>query len=148
MELIRGQGSGKVSGERLEFAGLRIGEEEIGEVAKMSLKEYLSKVDAKNFRIANGLESGLDLNEKKRKYGDIAGEDDMDVDEGAKKKSGGKQGCSFLDVGSVSWSMLLACFFLQLHDDRKSFYISIESIKEMLGVLKAEFKEFVPFEND
>ena len=61
---------------------------------------------------------------------------------------GGKAGNSFLDVGSVSWSILIACFFLALHDERKNFYINLDSIKEMLNVLKAEFKEFVPFETD
>lgn len=135
-----------VSEERRCFAGIRVGEGE--EVAAMSLKEYLVKRDARNFRIANGMEE--EKNEKKRKYGEVGqecGEEDtlMIVDEGGVKR---KQGCSFLDVGSVSWSILLACFFLQLHDDRKAFFISIDSIKEMLGVLKAEFKDFVPFEND
>ena len=44
--------------------------------------------------------------------------------------------------------LYLACFFLSLHDDRKNFFISLDSIKEMLGVLKQEFKDFVPFETD
>ena len=56
-------------------------------------------------------------------------------EDGPKKKKMGKSS-DFLDVGSVSWSMLLACFFLILHDDRKTFYINFEGIKEMLEVLK------------
>lgn len=44
--------------------------------------------------------------------------------------------------------MILACYFLALHDDRKTFYITLESIREMLIVLKKEFADFVPFETD
>ena len=55
---------------------------------------------------------------------------------------------AFLDVGSVSWSMLIAILFLALHDDRKTYYITLASIKEMLEVLKAEFSDFMPFESD
>jgi hypothetical protein len=60
------------------------------------------------------------------------------LEEGAprKKLPGGKQGSAFLDVGSVSWSMLIAAYFLSLHDDRKHFYTTMESINEMLLVLK------------
>lgn len=65
-----------------------------------------------------------------------------------KKKPPGRAGSAFLDVGSVSWSMLLACYFLSLHDDRKTFYMTLESVREMLQVLKQEFKDFVPFETD
>ena len=116
----------------------------------MSLKEYLIKKDQKNFRLANGLEENNDLAEsKKRKYGEISKEDDEGEEQkGTKKVLTGKGGNSFLDVGSVSWSILLACFFLSLHDDRKNFFISLDSVKEMLSVLKQEFKDFVPFETD
>ena len=129
----------KIAEDRRSFAGLIIDESEIEEVAKMSLKEYLMKKDQKNFRIANGLEENKELADtKKRKYGEISKDEDDEEEgqKGIKKVLTGKGGNSFLDVGSVSWSMLLACFFLTLHDDKKSFFISLESIKEMLGVLK------------
>lgn len=61
---------------------------------------------------------------------------------------GSRPGTAFLDIGSVSWSILIAGFFLTLHDDRKAFFISLDSLKEMLLVLKEEFKDFVPFETD
>jgi len=97
------------------------------------------------------------INQKKRHFNEISNEegggegDPIDCDaeeEGHKKKKlpGRQGGGAFLDVGSVSWSLLLATFFLALHDDRKSFYLTMDSIKEMLSVLKAEFKDFVPFE--
>ena len=44
--------------------------------------------------------------------------------------------------------MLLAIYFLTLHDDRKTFYITLSSVTEMLDVLKNEFNDFIPFEND
>ena len=98
-----------------------------------------------NFRIMNGLE---EENTKKRKFNEI-NEDDAEISEiNNKKRKIGKQGSAFLDIGSVSWSMLLATFFLTLHDDKKTFYITFDGIKEMLDVLKQEFKDFVPFEND
>ena len=140
----------KIAEDRRSFAGLIIDEAEIDEVAKMSLKEYLMKKDQKNFRLANGLEENNDLAEsKKRKYGEISKEEEEGEEQkGNKKVLTGKGGNSFLDVGSVSWSILLACFFLSLHDDRKNFFITLDSIKEMLTVLKQEFKDFVPFETD
>ena len=65
------------------------------------------------------------------------------------KKKLSKGGSSaFLDVGSVSWSLLIAAYFLSLHDDRKSYFITYESLKDMLSVLKLEFKDFIPFETD
>lgn len=131
----------KIAEERRSFAGLVVEEDEIEEVAKMSLKEYLMKKDQKHFREANGLDQNKELAEtKKRKYGEICKEDEDGAEEGGqkgtKKVLTGKCGNSFLDVGSISWSMLLACFFLSLHDDRKSFFINLDSIKEMLNVLK------------
>jgi len=95
----------------------------------MSLKEYLVKRDMRNYRVAHGLEDELMPDSKKRKFEEI----DVDAEpceEGKKKINCGKS--SFLDVGSLSWSMLLACFFLQLHDDRKSFHLSLDGVKEML----------------
>lgn len=136
------------------MAGLVICEEELDEISKMSLKEYLSSRDDRNFRLANGLEDLVGDPTKKRKFNEMSKEEEDEEDlilmEGVskKKKLPGKQGGAFLDVGSVSWSMLLAAYFLSLHDDRKNFYMTMESIKEMLTVLKAEFKDFIPFETD
>ena len=57
----------------------------------------------------------------------------------------------FLDVGSVSWSLLLAIFILSLHKGaapvgtgdvavvEEKYYITYESILEMLEVLVTEF---------
>ena len=144
----------KISEERRTMAGLVICEEELDEISKMSLKEYLSSRDDRNFRLANGLEDLVGDPTKKRKFNEMSKEEEDEEDlilmEGVskKKKLPGKQGGAFLDVGSVSWSMLLAAYFLSLHDDRKNFYMTMESIKEMLTVLKAEFKDFIPFETD
>ena len=44
--------------------------------------------------------------------------------------------------------MIIACYFLHLHDQKKSFFITYDAILEMLDVLKIEFRDFVPFEND
>ena len=54
----------------------------------------------------------------------------------------------FLDVGSVSWSMLLACYFLSLHENTATYCITFDSIIEMLEVLKSEFGDYMPFECD
>ena len=51
-------------------------------------------------------------------------------------------------MGSVSWSILLACYFLHLHDDSKEFCIIFDSVKEMLQVLDSEFEGLMPFEID
>ena len=50
----------------------------------------------------------------------------------------------FLEVGSLSWSMLIAIYFLTLHDDSKDSCISFDSIQEMLDVLAAEFGDMIP----
>ena len=119
------------------------------ELANMSLKEYIVKRDRLNYKMMNGIED--EEVTKKRKAGEISEEvkgEEEDPLQAAKRRKIMKQGAAFLDIGSVSWSMLLATFFLTLHDDKKSFYLSFEGIKEMLEVLKQEFRDFVPFEND
>ena len=113
----------------------------------MSLKEYLAYRDQRNYRIANGLEDLSDPT-KKRKFNEISNEEELDDLLGGQKSKKVNTGKSFLDVGSVSWSMLLSCYFLSLHDDRKTFYMTMESVKEMLQVLKIEFKDYVPFETE
>lgn len=157
IELLKNQqgskGTTKIAEERRTFAGLIIGEDELDEVGNMSLKEYLAKRDQRNFRLANGQEEVVLDQSKKRKHGEISKEEDEDevMAGGHKPKkvlTSGTAGGAFLDVGSISWSLLLACFFLQLHDDRKTYYLIFDSMKEMLGVLKEEFKDFVPFETD
>lgn len=105
--------------------------------------------DARGYKEKNGLDITVT---KKRKYGEMADEEDKEEEGGGKahKKviTGGQRGTQFLDVGSVSWSLLLAGYFLQLHDDRKTFYMTLDTMREMLLVLKQEFKDFIPFETD
>lgn len=60
----------------------------------------------------------------------------------------------FLDVGSVSWSLLLATFILSLHKgsvvdgSEEKYCITYESILEMLGVLASEFGDMIPLETN
>jgi len=54
----------------------------------------------------------------------------------------------FLEVGSTSWSMLMALYFLMLHDDSKDASINFDSIHEMIEVLKNEFGDMVPLVNE
>ena len=72
-------------------------------------------------------------------------EANSDQDEGRILAKKIKQGDSdFLEVGSVSWSMLIAIYFLTLHDDQTDACITFESVQEMLEVLKVEFGEMLP----
>jgi len=50
----------------------------------------------------------------------------------------------FLDVGTTSWSILMALYILTLHDDSKTCCITFDSIKEMIENLKEEFGDMVP----
>lgn len=50
----------------------------------------------------------------------------------------------FLDIGSSSWSILLACYFLTLHDDNKEFCITFNSILDILEILDCEFGGMIP----
>ena len=52
--------------------------------------------------------------------------DEEDGKIGAKKLKVGEN--DFLEVGSVSWSMLIAIYFLTLHDDQSDSCISFDSI--------------------
>ena len=54
----------------------------------------------------------------------------------------------FLDIGSLSWSILLACYFLHLHDDNNEFCITFNSICDMLEVLDSEFGGMLPLISD
>ena len=136
----------------LSFAGIEVKEEELEEIENMSLKEYLVHRDLQVFRFNNGIEEEeKKVDSKKRKFNEISKETEEDKHDGnpSKRKHLNKvQTSAWLDTGSVSWSMLIAIYVLALHDDRKSFFITLDSIKEMLDVLKNEFNEFVPFEND
>lgn len=73
--------------------------------------------------------------------------DDMlqSQDPNSKRKKVNNEG--FLDIGSVSWSIMLAAFFLKLHDDDTSFCITFGGIIDILEVLKHEFGNMVPLEN-
>lgn len=44
--------------------------------------------------------------------------------------------------------MLMAIYFLSLHDDSKDSCITFESIQEILEVLKQEFGDMVPLVNN
>lgn len=137
----------KISEEARSFAGFFISEDELESVSQMNLNEYLKKKDLDNFKASNGISEQVIVKKRKRNEmskEDSEGEDgdedaemeDLTGEQPKKQLYKGKPGMGFLDVGSVSWSMLLACYFLSLHDDRKSFYITLASIKEMLAVLK------------
>lgn len=64
----------------------------------------------------------------------------------AKKLKAGEG--DFLEVGSISWSMLMALYFLALHDDAKDSCVSFDSIQEMLEVLRQEFGDMIPLVSD
>lgn len=86
----------------------------------------------------------------------------MDIDQGngagdnSKRRKLNNDG--FLDCGSVSWSILLAIFFLSLHKGQSSVVdadeesvnsklcINFESCLEMLEVLTNEFGDMIPLE--
>jgi hypothetical protein len=86
----------------------------------------------------------------------------LDKDDKKNRKLDANAAQGFLDVGSVSWSLLIAGYFLSLHkagnpgdgaplendisDTR--FCIAFESILEMLDVLNEEFSGMVPIETN
>ena len=81
----------------------------------MSLKQFLVQQDRINYGIRNG---NFDLpmpgtQTKKRKLDEVGIDVDSDVNGGNKRRKLNNDG--FLDCGSVSWSLLLAIFFLSLH---------------------------------
>ena len=51
---------------------------------------------------------------------------DIDNGDGQKKLKHGES--DFLEVGSTSWSMLMALYFLSLHDDSKDACMTFDSI--------------------
>lgn len=76
---------------------------------------------------------------------DSDGEED-DIKGKVKRLKGSE--LDFLEVGSASWSMLLAIYFLTLHDDQSDSCISFDSIQEILEVLRFEFGDMIPLVND
>lgn len=50
----------------------------------------------------------------------------------------------FLEVGSLSWSLMIALYFLALHDDIKNTCSTFESIQDMLNILTDEFGDMLP----
>ena len=63
----------------------------------------------------------------------------------------------FLEVGSVSWSVLLSIFFMSLHKNGgvnedslsdEKLCMNCESCLEMLEVLTNEFGDMIPLETD
>eukprot|EP00347_Sterkiella_histriomuscorum_P011553 403372017 len=150
IELLKQQGK-NIPRERRTFAGLLIPECDIDTISTYSLKQYLVRRDMQVYRINNGMDDLSSENSKKRKFNQISNseqEEEILANGAKKKKPNHNDSSAFLDTGSVSWSMIIAIYFLSLHDDRKSFYITMSSIVEMLEVLKNEFSDYMPFEND
>ena len=61
----------------------------------------------------------------------------------------------FLDIGTVSWSLLLATYFLSLHkgaapafsiENSEKYCMNYEGCMEMLQVLSHEFGDMIPLE--
>lgn len=111
----------------------------------MSLKQFLVMVDKENFEIKNGrVPSGSKRRPEAVEFSQ----------ETQKKKKVSADG--FLDVGSVSWSLLLAIFILSLHKGaapvssveavEEKYCITYEGILEMLEVLVSEFGDMIPLE--
>jgi hypothetical protein len=85
----------------------------------------------------------------KKLDGESDEENNSDLDEDRVQAKKIKQGESdFLEVGSVSWSILIALYFLTLHDDHSDSCITFESIQEILEVLKHEFGDMLPLVNN
>jgi len=91
---------------------------------------------------------------KKRKLNEDAQMDQELEDEAGKKRKIDNSVQGFLDVGTVSWSILLAAYFLSLHKAgapaengaETRFCMEFSSIVEMLNVLSQEFDGMVPLE--
>ena len=63
----------------------------------------------------------------------------------------------FLDIGTVSWSLLLSVYFLSLHkgaapafniENSEKYCMNYESCMEMLQVLAHEFGDMIPLETN
>ena len=63
----------------------------------------------------------------------------------------------FLDIGTVSWSLLLSVYFLSLHkgaapafniEHSEKYCMNYESCMEMLQVLAHEFGDMIPLETN
>ena len=97
---------------------------------------------------------------KPRQSNELNPKERLAADTEKRKQQGTSTSQGFLDVGSVSWSLLIAAYFLSLHkaggvstwidqpaqtQDLK-FCMTFESILEMLEVLQKEFDGMVPLE--
>ena len=63
----------------------------------------------------------------------------------------------FLDIGTVSWSLFLAMYFLSLHkgstpvfsiESSERYCMDYEGCMEMLAVLSHEFGDMIPLETN
>ena len=91
---------------------------------------------------------------RKRKLADIEGAEVADGPTGSKRRKAMQEG--FLDCGSVSWSFLLAIYFLSLHkanpsamaaaDGEDKLCMTYAGCIEMLEVLAHEFGDMIPLE--
>lgn len=72
----------------------------------------------------------------------------MEIDNGLGQKKLKNGESDFLEVGSTSWSMLMALYFLSLHDDSKDACMTFDSIQDILEVLRQEFGDMVPIVNN
>lgn len=146
-ELAAGQ---QAPGQVTNFAGIDLSNCPIPreEVKFLSLKQLLVKLDRENFERKNGI---VPSKSSKRKLDSMESAED-----GPKRRKVPSEG--FLDVGSVSWSLLLAAFILSLHKGaapvsspdavQEKYCITYESILEMLEVLVSEFGDMIPLESN
>lgn len=123
----------------------------------MSLKQFLVEADRLNYQRKTGAidtqMDGGDTKNKKRKLADVAMDDGGESIAVAASKRRKVTTDGFLDCGSVSWSLLLAIFFLSLHkggefvvEDEEKFSMTYQSCLEMLEVLSHEFGDMIPLE--
>jgi hypothetical protein len=98
----------------------------------LGLKQYLVQLDKVNFGQNNFDQNMLPDMTKKRPNPN--GSDEEEDADGAPIQK--KKGDDFLDIGSTSWSMLIAIYFLTLHDQDGDSSLSFDSIHEMLDCLK------------
>lgn len=115
---------------------------------------FKQKIIAEDHKL-NSENNNKPLYFKKRKIKDIekdSGDEDEEVQVKSDKRKKAIQG--FLDIGSTTWSMLLACYFISLHQGSDPTAVSFDedSIKNMLTIMHKQSREHLPlqkkFESD
>lgn len=117
----------------------------------MSMKQFLIAQDKINFQCNFGRSDEPALNATKKRPKPDGGDDDdqmeddlIDVEGGVSKKHRKYDYSDFLEVGSLSWSLMIALYFLALHDDSKEQCATFESVQDMLNILTDEFGDMLP----